>query len=49
MWDDAPVDVSTEGNFIQSAVNKMDNALGQAAIIENGSPLFSGGTSSGEN
>ena len=34
--------------FIQSAVNKMDNALGRAAIIENGSPLFSGGTSSGE-
>lgn len=26
----------------------MDNALGRAAIIENGSPLFSGGTSSGE-
>ena len=34
--------------FIQSAVSKMDNALGRAAIIENGSPLFSGGTSSGE-
>ncbi len=34
--------------FIQSAVNKMDDALGRAAIIENGSPLFSGGTSSGE-
>ena len=34
--------------FIQSAVNKMDNFLGRAAIIENGSPLFSGGTSSGE-
>lgn len=34
--------------FIQSAVNKMDNSLGRAAIIENGSPLFSGGTSSGE-
>ena len=34
--------------FIQSAVNKMDNALGRAAIIANGSPLFSGGTSSGE-
>lgn len=34
--------------FIQSAVNKMDNQLGRAAIIENGSPLFSGGTASGE-
>lgn len=34
--------------FIQSAVNKMDNFIGRAAIIENGSPLFSGGTSSGE-
>lgn len=34
--------------FIQSAVNKMDDKLGRAAIIENGSPLFSGGTSSGE-
>ena len=34
--------------FIQSAVNKMDDLLGRAAIIENGSPLFSGGTSSGE-
>ncbi|MBR6385638.1 MAG: SAM-dependent DNA methyltransferase, partial [Ruminococcus sp.] len=34
--------------FIQSAVNKMDDVLGRAAIIENGSPLFSGGTSSGE-
>ncbi len=34
--------------FIQSAVNKMDNIVGRAAIIENGSPLFSGGTSSGE-
>lgn len=34
--------------FIQSAVNKMDDKLGRAAIIENGSPLFSGGTASGE-
>lgn len=34
--------------FVQSAVNKMDDELGRAAIIENGSPLFSGGTSSGE-
>lgn len=34
--------------FVQSAVDKMDDDLGRAAIIENGSPLFSGGTSSGE-
>lgn len=34
--------------FMQSAINKMDPKLGRAAIIENGSPLFSGGTSSGE-
>lgn len=34
--------------FVQSAVNKMDNENGRAAIIENGSPLFTGGTSSGE-
>lgn len=34
--------------FIQSAMNKLDEEKGRAAIIENGSPLFSGGTSSGE-
>lgn len=34
--------------FIQSAIDKMDDVNGRAAIIENGSPLFSGGTSSGE-
>ena len=34
--------------FIQSAVDKMDDTCGRAAIIENGSPLFTGGTSSGE-
>ena len=34
--------------FLQSAIDKMDNNLGRAAIIENGSPLFSGGTASGE-
>lgn len=34
--------------FIQSAIDKMDDENGRAAIIENGSPLFSGGTSSGE-
>jgi type I restriction enzyme M protein len=34
--------------FVQHAVAKMDDRLGRAAIIQNGSPLFSGGTSSGE-
>ena len=34
--------------FMQSAIDKMDDELGRAAIVENGSPLFSGGTSSGE-
>ncbi len=34
--------------FVQSAVNKMDADRGRCAIIENGSPLFTGGTASGE-
>lgn len=34
--------------FMQSAVAKMDEKLGRAAIISNGSPLFTGGTASGE-
>lgn len=34
--------------FVQSAVNKMDNKVGRVAIIQNGSPLFTGGTASGE-
>ena len=34
--------------FMQSAIAKLDDNLGRAAIIENGSPLFTGGTSSGE-
>ena len=34
--------------FLQSAVDKMDDRLGRCAIIENGSPLFTGGTASGE-
>lgn len=34
--------------FLQSAIDKMDDSLGRAAIIENGSPFFAGGTSSGE-
>ena len=34
--------------FLQSAIDKMDDNLGRAAIIENGSPLFNGDTSSGE-
>lgn len=34
--------------FVQSAIDKLDDHVGRAAIIENGSPFFSGGTSSGE-
>ena len=34
--------------FMQSAIHKMDDNCGRAAIISNGSPLFTGGTSSGE-
>lgn len=34
--------------FLQSAIDKMDDNYGRAAIIENGSPLFNGGTASGE-
>lgn len=34
--------------FMQSAIDKMDDKVGRAAIIENGSPLFTGSTSSGE-
>lgn len=34
--------------FMQSAIDKMDDRVGRAAIIENGSPLFTGSTSSGE-
>lgn len=34
--------------FMQSAIDKMDDELGRAAIITNGSPLFNGGVSSGE-
>ena len=34
--------------FMQSAINKMDDKLGRAAIIANGSPLFTGNTASGE-
>jgi type I restriction enzyme M protein len=34
--------------FVQHAVAKMDDSLGRAAIIQNGSPLFSGNTTSGE-
>lgn len=34
--------------FMQSAVAKLDDKLGRAAIIENGSPLFTGNTASGE-
>ena len=34
--------------FMQHAISKLDEANGRACIISNGSPLFSGGTSSGE-
>ena len=34
--------------FLQSAIDKMDDTNGRAAIIENGSPLFNGDTGSGE-
>ena len=34
--------------FMQSAIDKMDDRLGRAAIISNGSPLFTGSTASGE-
>lgn len=34
--------------FMQHIINKMDDKKGRAAIISNGSPLFSGGTTSGE-
>lgn len=34
--------------FLQSAIDKMDDLVGRAAIIENGSPLFTGSTASGE-
>ena len=34
--------------FMQSAIDKMDDTNGRAAIIENGSPLFAGSTASGE-
>lgn len=34
--------------FMQSAIDKMDDKVGRAAIIENSSPLFTGGTASGE-
>lgn len=34
--------------FMQHAMNKLDDKNGRAAIISNGSPLFSGGTTSGE-
>ena len=34
--------------FVQAAVQKLDSTKGRAAIIENGSPLFAGGVSSGE-
>lgn len=34
--------------FLQSAINKLNPTNGRAAIVEDGSPLFVGGTASGE-
>ena len=34
--------------FLQSAVDKMDDNFGRAAIVENGGPMFNGQTASGE-
>lgn len=34
--------------FLQSAIDKMDENLGRAAIIEHGGPLYTGSTASGE-
>lgn len=34
--------------FLQSAIDKLDDNFGRAAVIENGSPLFNGGAASGE-
>ena len=34
--------------FMQYAIDKMNEKNGRAVIVENGSPLFSGGTASGE-
>lgn len=34
--------------FVQSAIHKMNDDNGRAVIVENGSPLFTGSTSSGE-
>ena len=34
--------------FLQSAIDKMDDNVGRAAIVENGSPMFNGTTASGE-
>lgn len=43
-----PSSGDTQMLFLQSAIAKMDDKVGRAAIIQNGSPLFSGGTASGE-
>lgn len=34
--------------LMQSAIAKLDDQVGRAAIVENGSPLFTGGVASGE-
>ena len=38
----------TQMLFLQSSIDKMDDNVGRAAIVENGSPLFTGVTASGE-
>lgn len=43
-----PSSGDTQMLFLLSAIDKMDDKVGRAAIIQNGSPLFSGGTASGE-
>ena len=43
-----PGTVDAQLLFMQHAINKLNDKNGRAAIITNGSPLFSGGTTSGE-
>lgn len=43
-----PVGRDSQLLFMQSAVHKMEDKLGRAAIITNGSPLFNGETGSGD-
>ena len=43
-----PGTVDAQLLFMQSAIDKLDDKVGRAAIVENGTPLFTGGTASGE-